>query len=54
MKPELAARQAELLRALGLDTTEARAAAIERAIRLYDRIFALADEIVANHPGVVD
>ena len=54
VKPGFAARRADLLRALGLDTAEARAAAIERATRLYDQIFALADEIVANNPGVMD
>jgi hypothetical protein len=54
VKPQMAARQAELLRALGLETAEARAEAIERAMGLYERIFVFAEEIVANHPEVVD
>jgi hypothetical protein len=54
VKPQMAARQAELLRALGLDQAAARAEAIERATELYERIFAFAEEIVASHPEVVD
>jgi hypothetical protein len=51
---EFAARQAGLLRTLGLDTADARAAAIERATRLYDEMFILAESIVARHPDVID
>ena len=53
-KPRFADRQVGLLKELGLDTAAARAARFEQANRLYDQIFALAHEIVANHPGVVD
>lgn len=53
-KARFAARQAGLLSELGLDTTAARDAAYERARLVYDRVFALADQIVANHPGIVD
>jgi hypothetical protein len=48
------ARRTGLLRALGMETVEARAAATERAKQIYERIFALADGIVAQHPGIVD
>lgn len=54
MKPQITARQAALLQALGLETAAARAESIERAMRLYERIFAFAEEIVASHPEVVD
>jgi hypothetical protein len=54
MKPQMAARQAELLRALGLETAEGRAEAIERAMGLYEKMFAFAEEIVASDPEVVD
>jgi hypothetical protein len=54
MKPQIAARQDGLLRALGLETAAARAAAIAQAVHLYDRIFAFAEEIVASHLEVVD
>jgi hypothetical protein len=53
-KPFFAARLADLLQALGLDTTEARAAATVRAVALYDRMLDLAEAIVASHPGIVD
>ena len=53
-RPVFAARQTALLRVLGLDTAEARASAAARATRTYDRIFVLAEEIIAAHPGVVD
>lgn len=53
-RPKFAARQAAFLRELGLDTTEARAIAFERFGRVSERIFALADEIVAHHPDIVD
>lgn len=53
-QPLIAARQSALLRTLELDTTEARAAAVSRASRLYGRIFTLAEEIVARHPGMID
>lgn len=54
VKPKFAARQAGLLRTLGLNTAEARAAAVERATELYDQVFALADDIVASHREIVD
>ncbi len=54
VKGTFAARRAGLLRALGMETVEGRAAAVANATRLSDRIFTLADEIVANHPGVKD
>jgi hypothetical protein len=53
-RPLFAFRQARLLKDLGLDTAEARGAAIDEARRVYDEIFALAERIVAAHPDVVD
>ena len=53
-RSRFSARQAAFLRELGLDTAEARAAAFEALSRVSARIFALADEIVARHPDIVD
>lgn len=53
-KPRFAERRARLLQELGMETAEARDAAFARATRVYDEIFALAEEIVAAHPGIVD
>ena len=53
-RSRFAERQTALLRDLGLDTAEARAAAYAEAARLSDLAFALAEEIVERHPGVVD
>lgn len=53
-KPVFAARQSALLAELGLDTPDARSAAYTAAARLSDRVFALAEETVASHPGVTD
>lgn len=53
-KPRFAARQAGFLDALGMATVEARAERLAHAQRLYPRFFALAEEIVATHPGIVD
>jgi hypothetical protein len=39
---------------LGMATAEARAERLARAQRLYPRFFALAEEIVATHPGIID
>ncbi len=47
-------RRARLLRELGFDSADARVAKLEQAHKLYDRVFALAAEIVAAHPGIVD
>lgn len=47
-------RRAGLLREIGMETAEARATKFDQAIDLYDRFFALAEEIVAIHPGIVD
>lgn len=47
-------RRSRLLHDLRLDTAEARAEAAHGARRVYDRLFALAAEIVAHHPGIVD
>jgi hypothetical protein len=54
VKQQFAARQAGFLEALGMGTAKARAARISRAQRLYPRFFALAEEIAAIHPDVVD
>jgi hypothetical protein len=53
-KLAIAARQAALLRALGLKTAAERDTAAVRAAGLYKRMFALAEEIVAEHPEVFD
>jgi hypothetical protein len=53
-RARFAARQDRLLEELGLDTAEARAVRFEQMERLYERVFALAEEIVARHPGIVD
>jgi hypothetical protein len=53
-KPVFAERQAAFLRALGMDTEAVCASKVAQARRLGDRIFALADEVVASHPSVVD
>lgn len=53
-KPEVAARQCALLQALGLETDAARSTAFARMTGLYERMFALAEEIVANHPEIGD
>jgi hypothetical protein len=53
-KRRFAARQAGFLEALGMATAEARGARFAHAERLYQRFFALADEIVAAHPGIID
>jgi hypothetical protein len=52
--PEFAARQAKLLQTLGLDTSDARAAAIVRATQIYDELFTLAEAIIAGHPEIID
>jgi hypothetical protein len=49
-----AARQAKLLQTLGLDTPDARAAAVERATQIYDEMFLLAESTIARHPEVID
>jgi hypothetical protein len=51
---EHAERQQRFLRALGLDTPEARAAAVARLTSIHDEVFTLADAIVATHPDVID
>jgi hypothetical protein len=53
-KPKFAAYQTGFLSALGMEAAATRAARYEQADRLFDRIFAVAEEIVARHPGVVD
>ena len=52
--PRFVARRDALLRELGLETAEARASTYARLPGLYDRIFALAEEIVAQNPRIVD
>lgn len=54
VKPHFAARQAALLRPFGAVSDEARARRLTRATRLYDRVFALAEEIIATNPVIVD
>jgi hypothetical protein len=53
-KATFAARCDAFLRELGMDRAEVRAEKFEQAARLYECIFALADEIVAHHPAVID
>jgi hypothetical protein len=53
-KPKFAECFSRLLKDLGMDTTAARAAKFEQANRLYDQFFALASDIIAKHPGIVD
>lgn len=53
-KPKYAARQTALLRELGMDAAEVRAAKFETARELYDRMFALAEAIIAHHPDIID
>ena len=52
--PRFVARRDAVLRELGFETAEARAATYASLPGLYDRIFALADEIAASHPGIVE
>jgi hypothetical protein len=47
-----AAGRAVLLTELGMATDEERTAKAEPLLLLSDQIFALADEIVAAHPGI--
>jgi hypothetical protein len=49
-----AAGRADLLQELGMATDAQRSAKAERTRRLAEQVFALADEIAANHPGIVD
>jgi hypothetical protein len=53
-KPRFAERQARFLTRFGSESAAARECRFARARRLYDRIFALADEIAAGHPDIVD
>jgi hypothetical protein len=53
-KQRFAARQAGFLESLGMAAAEARAARFARATQLYRRVFALAADIVATHPGMYD
>lgn len=48
------AAQERLLRALGMDTPEARDARWQRAATLQDACLTLADDIAARHAGIVD
>lgn len=52
-RPRFAARQAAILREIGMDTPEARAAKYAEAERIAAEIFALAEEIIAMHPEIV-
>jgi hypothetical protein len=54
VRPTFAARRAALLRELGFDDERARAAKRGQMTRLGERVFALAEEIVAAHPAIVD
>jgi len=53
-KSLVAFRQARLLKDLGLETAVARTQAVTDLRRVHDRIFALADDIAARHPAIVD
>src|SRR5215213_10199921 len=48
------ARHERFLAAIGLDSDTAMSAAFDRAVPLFDECFAVADEIVACHPKIVD
>jgi hypothetical protein len=54
LRPFFAARRDGLLHDLGFDRPEAVAAGFERANRVAERVFALAEGIVAGHPDVID
>ncbi len=51
-QPRFARRYARFLADLGFDTAEKRAAKWERAHWMYQRCFALADDIIARHPAI--
>ncbi len=53
-KPKFAQRRTDLMQDMGVDTAEAVNARYERAHRLYDEFFALAGEIAARHPGILN
>jgi hypothetical protein len=53
-KAMFAARCDAFLRELGMDRAAGRVEKFAQAARLYECIFALADEIVAHHPAVID
>jgi hypothetical protein len=53
-KPHYAALQMRLLETLGLAVDDAREARFAQATSLYEQYFALADEIVAKNPAVVN
>lgn len=54
MKPTFAARAARFLEELGMGSPEARTAKITQAQEVHDRFFALALDISATHPSIVD
>jgi hypothetical protein len=53
VRPTFAARRAALLRQLGFDDEAARAVKPEQIRGLAYHVFALAEEIIATHPGIV-
>ena len=53
-KPPFAAMQQGVLDTLGMADDDARAAKFAQARQLHKKIFALADEIVATNPNIVD
>jgi hypothetical protein len=54
VRAKFAARRAALLRALGFDDETKVATRREQVRSLAERVFALAEEIIATHPAVVD
>jgi hypothetical protein len=52
-KPYFAGRAADFLEEIGMESPIARITRWEAANNLYDRFFALAEEIVAQHPGIL-
>jgi hypothetical protein len=53
-KPHFAACRDEFLHTIGFTTPEASKRKLGLAMSLHDRVFALADEIIATHPNIRD
>lgn len=53
-RARFAAKRDALLRDLGFDSEDAGQRKLQQAMALHDRVFALTDEIIANHPAITD
>ena len=53
-KARFAVQQDEFLRDIGFDSAGAGARKFALASQIHDRVFALADEIIASHPQIRD